>query len=265
MPEQETLKYSNYIVYVDESGDHGLKSIDKNYPIFVLAFCIFQKQHYSDYVVSTLQKFKFKHFGHDLVILHEREIRKEKNDFNIFKNRQERAEFIEELTEIIKNSNFILTSCVIQKEHLRSRESYPDNPYHLALSACLESVYDFLIEKNQQENLTHVVVEMRGKKEDKELELEFRRICAGKNKYKQTLPFAIKFADKRANSAGLQLADLVARPIGMYTLRPNQANRAFSVLKPKFYCQGGRGNTGKNFEEWGLKRIPHSLKSEKPR
>jgi hypothetical protein len=258
-------EYSDYIIYVDESGDHGLKSIDSNYPIFVLAFCIFQKKHYSNDVVSSLQKFKFKHFGHDLVILHEREIRKEKNDFNIFKNRQERSEFIDELTAIIKDSNFVLTSCVIQKEHLCSNIPNPDNPYHMALVACLESAYGFLLEKGEQDKITHIVVEMRGKKEDNELELEFRRICDGKNKYKKPLPFAIKFADKRANSAGLQLADLVARPIGMYTLRPDQSNRAFSVLEPKFYCKGGRKHIGEKFEEWGLKRIPHSLESEKPR
>ena len=30
--------FSKYVVYVDESGDHGLKNIDPNYPVFVLAF-----------------------------------------------------------------------------------------------------------------------------------------------------------------------------------------------------------------------------------
>ena len=258
-------EFSDYIIYVDESGDHGLTNIGSDYPIFVLAFCIFQKKHYSNEVVSSLQAFKFKHFGHDLVILHEREIRKEQKEFNIFKNRQEKSNFIAELTTIIKESNFIIASCVIQKEHLRSNTTNPENPYNIALAACLEGVYGFLLEQRQERKTTHIVVEMRGKKEDNELELEFRRICAGKNKYKKPLPFAIKFADKRANSAGLQLADLVARPIGMYTLRPDQKNRAFEALEPKFYCKGGRKNTGKQFEEWGLKRIPHSLKSEKPR
>ena len=33
--------FSKYIVYVDESGDHSLQSIDDNYPLFVLAFCNF--------------------------------------------------------------------------------------------------------------------------------------------------------------------------------------------------------------------------------
>jgi len=44
-------KYSDFMVYVDESGDHSLQSIDKNYPVFVLAFCIFYKNHYRNNIV----------------------------------------------------------------------------------------------------------------------------------------------------------------------------------------------------------------------
>ena len=29
--------FSDYVVYVDESGDHSLTSIDADYPVFVLA------------------------------------------------------------------------------------------------------------------------------------------------------------------------------------------------------------------------------------
>jgi len=72
----------------------------------------------------------------------------------------------------------------------------------------------------------------------------------------------IIFADKQVNSSGLQLADLVARPVGLHVLRPKQANRAFEVLKSKFYCEGGRENAGKGYEGLGLKRFPES---EKPR
>lgn len=68
-------KFGKYIVYVDESGDHGMQSIDDNYPIFVLAFCIFHKAHYGEKIVPALEAFKFRYFGHDQVILHEHEIR----------------------------------------------------------------------------------------------------------------------------------------------------------------------------------------------
>ena len=37
-------KFSDYVVFVDESGDHSLVSVDPSYPVFVLAFAIFEKR-----------------------------------------------------------------------------------------------------------------------------------------------------------------------------------------------------------------------------
>lgn len=61
--------------------------------------------------------------------------------------------------------------------------------------------------------------------------------------------------------SGLQLADLVARPIGLKTLRPHQTNRSFEVLKKKFYCADGREGAGKNFEGKGMKVYPRDKKT----
>ena len=256
-------RFSNFVVYVDESGDHGMQKLDPNYPMFVLAFCVFHKRHYSEKVVPALHKFKFNRFGHDLVVLHEHEIRKEKGNFK-FPSRQHKHQFLSELTAIIEASNFILISCVIDKAKLQERGEMDNNPYHLALGFCLETLYELLLEKNQDGALTHVVVECRGKKEDNELELEFRRICDGANRLGISLPFDIIFADKKVDSPGLQLADLVARPVGLSVLRPGQENRAFEVLKRKFFCSGGREYLGEGFENWGLKLFPPT-ESERPR
>lgn len=249
-------EFSDYIVYVDESGDHGMTNVDPNYPLFVLAFCIFQKRYYWSNVVPRLQAFKFKHFGHDLVVLHEHEIRKEKGAFNIFRSREQHVAFMDELSTIIDESKFVLATCVIEKRRLHEHSKESDNPYHIALNIGLEQVYRFLEEKGQQDKLTHIAVECRGRKEDNELELEFRRICDGENAMNKPLPFSIQFADKKVNSAGLQLADLVARPVGLHVLRPEQSNRAFDVLKAKLYCKGGRSKVGKDFDGWGLRRYP---------
>jgi hypothetical protein len=127
-------EFSKYIVYVDESGDHSLKSIDEKYPVFVLAFCIFHKRHYSEVIVPALEKFKFNHFGHDQVVLHEHEIRKERGPFNFFTSREHKNEFIGELTEIIALSNFILVGCCIDKRGLGKGISADENPYHIALA-----------------------------------------------------------------------------------------------------------------------------------
>lgn len=262
-PTGPAQQFSNYICYVDESGDHGLETVDPNYPLFVLAFCVFHKRHYVQAVAPAIETFKFRHFGHDAVVLHENEIRKEKGDFK-FNDRQHKHAFIDELTQIIQGSKFILLSCVIDKLKLRERSQREGNPYHLALGFCLETLYELMLEKKQELFPTHIVVECRGKKEDRDLALEFRRICDGANRWAKPLPFSIVFADKKTNSSGLQLADLVARPIGLSVLRPNEGNRAFEVLRQKFLCRGGRRNAGMGFEGCGHKIFP-APESEKPR
>lgn len=249
-------RFSDYIVYVDESGDHSLASIDQGYPVFVLALCVFHKRHYAEKIVPAVEKLKFNYFGHDSVVLHENEIRKQKGDFAFLSHRPTRDEFMGRLSSVMDASNFILIACVVDKVRLSRSEGASSNPYHIALGVCLEALREFLAEKKQDEFKTHVLVECRGKKEDAELELEFRRICDGDNPGGRVLPFDIVFADKKTNLAGLQLADLVARPVGINYIRPDQDNQAFEMLKKKFFCDGGRGNVGCGYENVGLKIHP---------
>lgn len=202
LPSHDERRFGKYIVFVDESGDHSLTSVDEKYPVFVLAFCVFHKRHYSEVIVPALEKFKFNHFGHDQIVLHENEIRKEKGVFNIFTSKQARVTFLAELTSIIADSNFILISCTIDKRRI-VRPDEDANPYHIALGFCMETLHAFLEEKGEHKNETHVVVESRGNKEDKELELEFRRVCDGANQLGMKLPFTILFSDKKAMSSGL--------------------------------------------------------------
>ena len=240
------------MVYVDESGDHSLASIDSGYPVFVLALCVFHKRHYSEKIIPEIKKLKFHYFGHDSVVLHENEICKQKGAFAFLSHLPTRTQFMNRLSSIIDTSNFILITSVVDKVRLGRSESGTSNPYHIALGLCLESLRNFLAEKKQDHRQTHVVVECRGKKEDSELELEFRRICDGANRGNRNLPFDVVFADKKTNLAGLQLADLVARPVGLSYIRPTQSNQAFDLLKRKFYCDGGRQRVGSGFEGVGL-------------
>ncbi len=222
----------DYIVYVDESGDHGLEAVNPDYPVFVLSFCIFRKDDYADIVVPSVIRLKFETFGHDMVVLHERDIRKKQGAFSRM-SRNSRETFMVELTEIVEKIPFTIVAVAIRKRVLARRYPQPGNPYNIALCYGLERVHRFLRERSQSEKLTHVVFEARGKKEDKELELEFRRVCTGENSRREQFPLRAVFADKRCNSPGLQLADMTARPIGLSVMRPGQFNRAMKVIVKK--------------------------------
>ena len=243
--------YSDYIVYVDESGDHGLVNIDSGYPVFVLAFCVFRKQDYTDQVIPALQRFKFEQFGHDMVVLHEHEIRKDKGQFRILNTREKKGAFMAGLGDLVQDAPFTLIATVIKKDILAARYSDPEHPYHMAMKFCLERLHKFIQGEGQGDKTTHIVFEKRGKREDDSLELEFRRVCDGSNWTGKRFPFEAIFASKKINSGGLQFADLVARPVGLSVLRPDQPNRAFDVLEEKFY-RDGSGNR----EGWGLKCFP---------
>lgn len=46
------------VLFLDESGDHSLSKIDPQYPMFVLAGCVFEMGYYEDVVVPEINSFK---------------------------------------------------------------------------------------------------------------------------------------------------------------------------------------------------------------
>ena len=184
------MLHSDYIVYVDESGDHSLESVDPQFPVFALTFCIFRKNDYITRVVPAVLR-------------------------------------------------------------LRTRYMRPENPYAIALLFRVERLYAFLRDWAATDRTTHVIVECRGKKEDAALELEFRRIIGGANRWGAMNCLELVFTNKKANSPGLQLADLTARPIGLKVMRPDQANRAYDIIESKI-----RRSPQGRVQGWGFKVFP---------
>jgi len=232
------VRFSDYIVFVDESGDHSMESIDDGYPLFVLSCCLISKQDYVNTVVPAMQQLKFATFGHDAVILHEREIRKDLGAFSVLRDRSKKMAFLEALTDVLDRTPMTVFSAVIDKRRLAEHRRRDESPYELSLRFCLERIFYTLRRVGQTADndgplLTHVLCECRGRSEDADLELAFRRICSGDNFGGLHLPFEPVVTDKKNNSIGLQLADLVARPIGLHQLRPAQPNRAWDVIETK--------------------------------
>jgi len=82
-------------------------------------------------------------------------------------------------------------------------------------------------------------------------ELDFRRICDGANALNKRLPLELVMIPKASNLTGLQIADLVARSVGIKVLRPMQPNRAYDIVAKKF-----RRSSAGETKGWGLKVFP---------
>lgn len=233
-------EFSDIIVFADESGDHGLQSIDAAFPMFALAFCVITKADYITDVVPAFQKLKFDIWGHDGIILHEHSIRKESGDFAVLRtDRTLRENFHARVSGIVEAAPITVHAAAVHKQRLVTKYVSPWNPYDIALLFCMERLLETLKAKDQTGKTVHVVFEGRGATEDAQLELTFRRIAANEGNWGWKAPdfsaceFVPRFEKKSCNSIGLQFADLIARPIALNYLRPDQPNRASEILRKK--------------------------------
>lgn len=228
--------YSEYIVFADESGDHGLVSIDPQFPVFALVFCVFAKSAYTDEIEPAFRRLKFKYFGHDAVVLHEREIRKQVPPFAFLRRDALRDEFMADVRSIVDRAQFYAYCAVIDKLRHKERYTNPWNPYEIAMQFCMERLSERLVLDGQSGRLTHVLFEARGREEDRQLELEFRRVADNgrlwgyRNVDFGRTPLEPVFVPKAANLAGHQLSDLIARPLALRAIKPRQPNRAFDAV-----------------------------------
>lgn len=234
------MDFSDYIVFADESGDHGLTTIDPQFPAFALVFCVFRKDDYARTIEPALRDLKYKYFGHDAIILHEREVRKQIKPFDILRSSKEmRDAFYGDIADLVSSSPVQIFASIIKKEPFTEKYKTPWNPYEVAMHFCLEKVCDFLRHNGQAGRKAHVLFEGRGKVEDQQLELEFRRITSNQRQWGwkrvdfSVCEFEPLFVPKAANMAGHQITDLIARPMAIKALNPLQENRAFEALKAK--------------------------------
>jgi Protein of unknown function (DUF3800) len=238
--------FSDYILYFDESGSPDLSHIDPEYPLFVLAAVLVSKNDYISKIVPSVQRLKFDFVGHDQIILHEIDIRKQDAAFQFLRrDKSVRLDFLSRVSLLVEEAAVEGICAIIRKDELKARYFRPFDPYEIAMQFCLEMATARLLELGQKGREICAVFERRGSKEDNELELAFRRIVAGDAKLQhgsnnrqrvtalQNVQWHPHFVSKKANSSGLQLADLIARPIGLSVLRPGQPNRAFETIKGK--------------------------------
>ena len=229
-----TVKSSNYLVFVDESGDNQLNKYPKEFPMFVLAFVIISKDEYCDKLLPKFARLKLKYFPDVSTIFHEREIRKAEKRFSFLTNAELRQSFQTDLTALMTDIDYKVVAVAINKE-TSNKDDLTDDLYILGVKYGLEKIEAFLKSQNDF-NYTTVTFESRFysvegyKQEDDKLYKYFKEMANDK--------FGIEIHIKSAGGLGLQFADLIARPIGVHVLRPEQQNRAWDIIKDKL-CKDG--------------------------
>ena len=236
------MPFSEFVAYGDESGTATFGKIEADFPAVGLAFCVFHVKDYVREVVPQVQALKFRHFGHDQVVLHERDIRRRQGEFKLGSGR-EREAFMQDLGAVMSGLPMTVVATVVDQQRLRERYGKAFDAYDLALRCCVAQLLDWIGKADQSGSAARVpvIAEARTSVEQNRATVDrFHAGLAGTGRYASPpSPRAeLRFASKQANSTGLQIADLVVRPIVLQALRPDQPNRAWDAISPKLYDGG---------------------------
>jgi|JTFP01.1.fsa_nt_gb hypothetical protein len=250
------LYYRNnvdYYLFVDESGEHMLENFNPQRPYFTVSSVMIKKDDYKE-IKTNIDAIKKKYWKDGLfspkqnlvkkVCFVSRDIRKEQKAFSRYYLAQDKYEsFIDDLSIFMSQQNYKIIASCIDKQKLVSQYTNPIEPYNLAMEFIVERFARFLHGRNAT---GLIMMESRGKKEDgklHELFLDFYNDGTSfiSNKVIQkTITGGFYFNgkwNKEKNSldtfCGLELADLVAHPIGHYAQTKNKT-RPFEIFEEKF-------------------------------
>lgn len=248
------MSQKSYHFFLDETGDHGLTFVDENFPIFLLAGCLFEDEEYTK-ISKEINTLKQEFFKSTEVILHSRDIRKCEGAFQVLFDLDLKKRFYEKLNEIISTSQFTIIAVAIdKKKHIEKYGKIADNPYTICLSYVLERLI-FCTDKDADSTVS-ITIEKRGKKEDAQLLSHYNSIIdrgtyhVTSDRFKQRISNFMMQA-KRDNDIGIQIADLCAYPIARHVLNSEEPYIPFKIIEGKLR----KGTNGK-VDGYGLKVFP---------
>lgn len=252
-----------YLLFLDECGTHDPSSVRDRFPVFCLCGVIVQANHYSAFD-KAWKAWKRRWLGSSSVCVHEPDVRT--RSFRFFDADPIKGQArIDALDRRLSSLPFTCIAAAFDKRAFA--EAYGSDPvdgylpksaYLMNLTFVLERFTHFLWLVGDDAQGT-VIAESRGLREDAAVNHEYIRLhlegtqFCHESQFRGSLRPSIRFEAKSSNSSGLQVADLMARPIAEKVLSPDSTPNRWDIVADRFY-DGGKARPG----SYGLKVLPSS-------
>lgn len=239
---------------LDESGDHNVRGINPEYPIFVLAGVIIESEAAEEAMRARLEALKIEFFGNANFPLHTREMKRHMRAYRWLKDDpQMRNLFETHLNELMDALEYTAIACVIDKEaYIRLGSAHSSDPYLLGLNIIVEQFCGIV---GQVRAGGKIVAEARRPRLDKQLMREWGRlrIEGTANLRGATIRRRLTTLDIRPKSdlvPSLEVADYVASPIGRAVLN-KPVGEEWEVVRRKL-----RTGPAGEIDGFGIIRLP---------
>ncbi len=266
-----------YTLYLDESGDHGLLTVNPQYSVLALCGIAIEDDYYHGTLLPRVDQFKVNEIGSAAVQLHYRALAQRAGPFKFLSAPERAWRFEQALAHLLCDLDITVFCAVIDKKEYLARygptrpvDRYlPTNLYLMALDFVLERFVRFLEEcaaRSVAQGIRiagKVIAEERGRHEDAQVAAEYaelRRLgtqFVSGERFRRVLQEDLRFARKSERISGLEFADVCAAPIATQVLKPGTPSLLWEALRTKIWVGDGegRGNVG-------LKRFPRSASAD---
>jgi hypothetical protein len=235
-----------YLAFIDESGDHVLDParMDDESNVFVLAAVLFESNKYESFD-EQFKNLKTSYFGDSQIILHTKEMTRPARSKDIrnlkFHDPNFRRDFYLEVNALVESIDCKIVACAIRKNLLLLQYGeHADDPYLF----CFDNLLNRILFESSGE--VKIFPEQRRGGEDNKLEIAFLNAKLSGTKFIRGHVIKLRISefrimDKKTNSSGLQLADLIVTPIARNILnKPSRLGNEvlYSVVKEKIPKRG---------------------------
>jgi hypothetical protein len=228
------------MMYLDESGDHRLRKIDPNTPLFILGGVVVDRLYVREVIQPKMKEFKRRVLGSEDIILHTVDMRNNAGSFTFLTDPVRREEFYGELNAVLDELDYTVIAVVIKKEEFRDTHGGEENdPYFYVLKLLIER---FCLELQDENDDGFICAEKRNATQDRELLSAWENLrsngtgvgCVPSHMIEDHI-IGLELRDKRPNLAAMQIADLVLTPMSRFILeRPEKAHQVqWSVVERK--------------------------------
>lgn len=259
-------------LYIDEVGNsdlHGSRT-DDNIRYLSLTGIVAILSHHDRRIQPQLDGLKATFFNHSAdtpVILHRKDIINRKGPFRVLKDDPDLdAKFSQELLRLLDELPYLaITVAIDKREHLEKYDQWHFDPYHYCVRCIVERYVMWLRRHGFHGD---VAAEPRFPKVDKKLKASFTKTYEDGTEHIpprivqcHLTSREIKMFPKSANSAGLQIADMLAHPSfrSMRAVRFGEeakndyGSKIVDLLVRKKYARNPK--TGE-IDGWGRKWLP---------
>lgn len=247
---------TKYRMYVDESGNSDLNyTAGPNSRFLALTGVVIDLGHVQNTVHPELESLKAQFFDShpdEPVIFHRSDIMNRRGAFQPLRDSRVNNAFSREILQRLRDWEYVvITVCLDKKRHATRHNVWNRDPYHYGMEVLLEHFCALL---SHRHSTGDVMAESRGGKEDRRLKAEFRKLWENgtqglePDRLQRLLTSReLKVKPKSANTAGLQLADLIVNPSRSEILAEHGllgrelgafAQEIIKILEEKYYRRG---------------------------